>query len=132
MRNRTPKRAAFDRANRDWRHDLLQEQPTCQLPDCPGLFPQHACIHEIGCGTAGRKLSFEQRLGVLVACSYCNQHRLTDYSIWPPARQAALQCVLTAYFAMPQEVLDVINFCRGRAKTAIEWKDVAKYLEISL
>lgn len=130
-RSRTPKRAKFDRANADWRNDLLHEIGQCQLPDCPGAFPRHPTLHEISCGTAGRKLSLSERLACLVACAYCNQHRLTDYKIWPVARQAALQCLLVADFASPQEVLDVINFCRGRAKTAIEWKDVAKYLEVA-
>lgn len=131
MRNRTPKRAAFDRANSDWRKDLILEIGHCQLPDCPGAWPQHKCVHEIASGTAGRKLSFDKRLAVMVVCSHCNTERLTNHALWPPVKQAALQIILCAEFASPQEVIDVINSCRGRAKKAIEWKDAAKYLEMA-
>lgn len=123
--------AQLRRENAKWRLDLVIEIGRCQLPDCPGLWPREPHVHEIACGIGGRPLAFSERLACLVACDYCNQHRLTDYTLWPVPRQAALQCLLCAEFATPQEILDVINRCRGKVPNAIAWADVAKYLMVS-
>lgn len=131
MRNRTAKRAKIERENRDWRHQLVLDVRHCQLPDCEGQFQQVLTVHEIARGTGGRPLAIQERLACLVVCPHCNTEKLTNYALWPPERQVALQCLLVADIATPQEVLDVVNHCRGRARTAIEWQDVVKYLEVA-
>jgi hypothetical protein len=122
--------AQLRRENAKWRAELVKEIGRCQLPDCPGCWPSELHCHEIACGTGGRPLAFAERLACIVACDYCNQNRLTDYSVWSPERQAALQLLLCADIAEPQEILDVINRCRGRGPRAITFADCAKYFSI--
>jgi len=116
---KSAKQRKLERDNRAWRRDLIEEAGHCQLPDCPGEWPHLLTVHEIACGHGGRSLAYSRRLAVLVACWHCNSERLTDYTIWPIERQAALQCVLCEDIATVQQVLECINFCRGRAPTAI-------------
>lgn len=118
------------RENAKWRRELVAEIGRCQMPDCTGRWPTTLHVHEISCGTGGRPLGFAERLACIVACDYCNQNTLTNYAVWSPERQAALQILLCAAFAKPQEILDVINFCRGRAADAISWSDCAKHMGI--
>jgi hypothetical protein len=129
MKHKSSQQAKLERENRAWRQALVEEIGHCQLPDCLGFWPRDLCCHEIACGP-GRSRAFSQRLAVLVACSHCNTERLTDYSIWPPERQTALQCVLLGSVAAPQEIIDAINFCRGRSGDAITWADCAKWLTV--
>ena len=132
MKCKSKKRTKLERDNRDWRTELIETIGCCQLPDCIGEWPKNLCVHEIACGTAGRNLSFARRCACLVVCSYCNSHRLTDYSLWPVGRQAALQCLLLADQAAPEDILLEINVCRGRSANSINWGDVAKFLEIRM
>jgi hypothetical protein len=122
--------AQLRRENAKWRAELVIEIGRCQLPDCPGLWPHTLHVHEIACGSGGRPLAFAERLACMVACDYCNQNRLTDYTLWGPERQAALQCLLCAELASPQEILGVINRCRGKAANAISWPDCSKHMGI--
>ena len=82
------------------------------------------CVHEIAQGPA-REKALAERTAWLALCTDCHQ-RMHDPSDFPLERQYALKYVEDAeHFDRVQ-----LNRLRGRADDAIDWVDMAKYLDL--
>jgi hypothetical protein len=109
VKYKTKERRAFDDLHRDLRRSFLIEHPVCWF--CP--MPSQ-CVHEIG--TQGnRKPATADPCCWAASCSHCNEHRLTDYSVWPIIRQLAKK------YIYDRDRYDRVGFnrLRGRAPDAI-------------
>jgi hypothetical protein len=84
-------------------------------------------VHEIASGVGVRPLAVLERCTWAAACWACNQYSLPDKRVWPIERQIAYK-ICADCECSPQEVIEAVCRCRGRAPTAIEWREVASYL----
>lgn len=81
------------------------------------------CVHEMSRGTH-REASLTKRFTWMVACSYCNANRFTDYYYYPLERQLALKWIHDRkYFD-----LEAFNVLRGRAPDAITMAEVIPHI----
>lgn len=85
MRKVSKKRAALMRKVGPWRKALIERVKKCEV--CGKKF--NLCVHEIANGP-NRAKALDKPYAVLVACSDCNCHKLTDKSVWPEARQLSI------------------------------------------
>ncbi len=81
-------------------------------------------VHEIAKGPA-RKAALSERAAQLVACTKCNCGRLEDYNECPLTLQLAVKLLDdTEHFD-----LEKVNELRGRAPTAITFRDVLAHFK---
>lgn len=97
MRRVSPKRQQRIAEARPVRQGLLERFPWCwacgHSPRNPWRYnPRECsalCVHEISRGPL-REKSLDKLYCLLVTCSWCNCHELTDRSKWPEAKQLAV------------------------------------------
>lgn len=79
------------------RRALIEAHPSCMIcghsprrpwRDKPRECSQ-LCCHEIANGN-NRDKALDKPYAILVLCSYCNCHSVTDKSVWPESRQLAV------------------------------------------
>jgi hypothetical protein len=118
MRNFTNKRAAHNRAVKEFRMQYLSDHPKCIV--CNG---GSQCLHEMAKGVH-RKGALGERCAVLAVCYQCNSGCLEEYDSYPLSRQYALK-----YLQDPVGYDRVaLNKLRGRAENAIDEKEVLEWV----
>jgi hypothetical protein len=115
MRFETKERAKERRRVRQERIDFLAEFTWCWF--CENAPAE--CVHEMACGSH-RAQAVLVRFTWGAACVDCNEHQLTDYSVWPLAAQLASKWIndRVHYDRV------AFNRLRGRADNAISQAEV--------
>jgi len=101
---------------REARQEYLREHPYCACCN-----ERSVCVHEIASGSA-RNAALSERCAWLATCWLCNLDKLTDYSVWPIARQLAAKAIQDPRYYSKGKVCEL----RGRDPNAIDDADVIR------
>ena len=133
MRPVSKKRQQRIRETQGLRRDLRESVGGCEIcghsPSLPWRDKPFDCsslvCHEISCGPL-RDKSLDKPYCILVLCSFCNQHVVTNTKEWPESRQlAALARSRPATF----DLTAYLELTSPRAMRRIEIHEVLEWME---
>ncbi len=113
-------RAKLKRQVKPIRDEYMQAHPKCEICNSkPSRDP-----HEILRGNA-RQACLDKTEFLLAVCPKCHD-KLGDFKLWPVERQLAWKAIISD---KPTDCA-LVNEIRGRAATAITWRDIAFHLDL--
>lgn len=133
MRQVSKKRQARIRETQGLRRELRESVGKCEIcghsPSLPWRDKPADCsslvCHEISCGPL-RDKSLDKPYCILVLCSFCNQHVVTNMKEWPESRQLAL---LARSRPASFDLTAYLELTSPRAMKRIEIDEVLQWME---